>query len=70
MKKRTIAYLLTLTICSITSMSVYAEEKPGEDMEFVYVTQDIANPYFIKGTEKLPFFLKWKFFFYIFSIFF
>ena len=23
-----------------------------------------------KGTEKLPFFLKWKFFFYIFSIFF
>ena len=53
MKKRTIAYLLTLTICSITSMSVYAEEKPGEDMEFVYVTQDIANPYFIKGTEKV-----------------
>ena len=48
MKKRTIAYLLTLTICSITSMSVYAEEKPGEDMEFVYVTQDIANPYFIE----------------------
>ena len=23
----------------------------------------------LKGTEKLPFFLKWKFFFYIFSIF-
>ena len=28
-----------------------------------------VNPILIKGTEKLPFFLKWKFFFYIFSIF-
>ena len=34
------------------------------------IDADIRKSSYTKGTEKLPFFLKWKFFFYIFSIFF
>lgn len=48
MKKRTISFLLVLAIFGTTPMAALAEEKSGENMEFVYVTQDIANPYFIE----------------------
>ena len=40
----------------------------GDDDDKIRLNQRKPSKY--KGTEKLPFFLKWKFFFYIFSIFF
>ena len=40
----------------------------GDDDDKIRLNQRKPSKY--KGTEKPPFFLKWKFFFYIFSIFF
>ena len=56
LSKRIALIFASLLMVLCVSVSVSAKESPTKQS--------------FKGTEKLPFFLKWKFFFYIFSIFF